>query len=1287
VLALASSVAPTISESVSVVAPDLSCNVVVASVDDIIVRAKTTRPLADSTVQAAVAERLELHQRFAHAGNEQILRTIRHGAVRDISVSPAVLHLGDHFKCLPCDLSKIHRNHFGANPNVHERPAGHTWNFDLLGSQQKASIRGYHTGFGLTDMRTRFTYPSGMKAKSDFPSCLREFLLWARAHSIDVREVRSDNEKVLNSSTVQQILIEFNVHSVNSNPYDPESNGQIERQFQTAYEGVRALRQATQLEKTYAIEAAVYVLNVRNVLVRPGHTITPYQELLQDVPSIQYFHQFGANAVRWVEGHKKSHRGSIGIYVGIAVDHSGCLIYDQRTRVTHVTKHVRVRYVSEPTHQEMRTIGGLPTEVKRDILAARPPVDSMESVLDELLEHRDCDDGGVAEQKESDPLPVLLTPDVGLGAVQESTASPVSFGIPISTSSFLNSATPQMEELLHAIISQDIQLAVDHPLYRHVAHLRELLRPVAVAPDLADDDADSEHTVGCVYAPAAGHHSDVDTDDQSIPDDMPGLLDLNDGIDSEDEDDALPPGLIDSEDDDDDETSSTDTDDADSLDTDYDDDDDSSGDAASGATMFSDNSRDQEGRCDNSKETEGDRRGDQKDRAPAGGEQEGRVRSSTRIQQRRAAGLTRDGAAALLSRPSALATVHMSDTPAISLPDLVSDSDDESDGEVVLPVQPGYTLRPMSGEDSDSDDDDASGFEFWDSSRVPVYTEDIIRWREALAGDDRAEWQRAFSEEVGGLKAKNVAVSVPRSSVPKSAKILRTLTLARIKREGGRIKRRKVRLVVQGSGQREGIDYHEISASVIRSSSFRLVLSVAAEQKMRVRQVDIEQAFPHAWLDEEIFVEPPAGAEEPGMVWKLVKALYGLKQAPRVFGEFLSNAITSNGFIASKNDPCVYWKRYDDGRLALLGVYVDDMILAYPSELVRDSFLTHLKLHCTVKDLGDVAQCLGITVVQSPDFSINLSQPQFIRDLLSRLNMKSLRAAQTPLVPNVRLVPSTGEDDELMLTAPYNQYRSVVGSLLYLSGASRPDISFAAGLLSRFVSRPSKDHWMSLMHVLRYLATTIDDGITFHGGTTQTLVIEREYQSGIRTIGVIRPKSELASESYRNNLVGYSDSDWMGDHDTRRSTAAYVLYLNGGPISWKSKLNPLVTALSTTEAEMYALSKASCEVVAIQRLLEELGFSQPTTRYQTSNPTSVKNTGTVVFEDNAGAVAISQSDNVTTRSRHIDIRHRSVSEWVRRGHLRVEYCPTSLMLADLLTKAVTVVIMLALRGRLLGYIA
>jgi hypothetical protein len=120
---------------------------------------------------------------------------------------------------------------------------------------------------------------------------------------------------------------------------------------------------------------------------------------------------------------------------------------------------------------------------------------------------------------------------------------------------------------------------------------------------------------------------------------------------------------------------------------------------------------------------------------------------------------------------------------------------------------------------------------------------------------------------------------------------------------------------------------------------------------------------------------------------------------------------------------------------------------------------------------------------------------------------------------------------------------------------------------------------------------------------------------------------------------------------------------------------------------MYALSKASCEVVAIQRLLEELGFSQPTTRYQTSNPTSVKNTGTVVFEDNAGAVAISQSDNVTTRSRHIDIRHRSVSEWVRRGHLRVEYCPTSLMLADLLTKAVTVVIMLALRGRLLGYIA
>ena len=84
----------------------------------------------------------------------------------------------------------------------------------------------------------------------------------------------------------------------------------------------------------------------------------------------------------------------------------------------------------------------------------------------------------------------------------------------------------------------------------------------------------------------------------------------------------------------------------------------------------------------------------------------------------------------------------------------------------------------------------------------------------------------------------------------------------------------------------------------------------------------------------------------------------------------------------------------------------------------------------------------------------------------------------------------------------------------------------------------------------------------------------------------------------------------------------------------------------------------------MQRLLEEVGFIQPVVRYQTTNASSVKNTGTVIFEDNAGAVSISQSESATSRSRHIEIRHRSVSEWVRRGHLRVEYCPTAWMLAD-----------------------
>ena len=230
-----------------------------------------------------------------------------------------------------------------------------------------------------------------------------------------------------------------------------------------------------------------------------------------------------------------------------------------------------------------------------------------------------------------------------------------------------------------------------------------------------------------------------------------------------------------------------------------------------------------------------------------------------------------------------------------------------------------FNLHPIEFEDFYDDESDESGFEFFNEGEAPVRDVDNPTWREALSGDDATEWQRGLGKEIAGLKRKGIAISVPRSSVPSSAKILRTLILAKLKRdEAGRITRRKVRLAVQDSGQREGLDYHEISASVIRSSSFRMVLSIAAEQNMKVRQVDIEQAFAHVNLKEDIYIYAPAGAEEPGMVWKLVKALYGLKQAPREFGEFLSEAIISNGFVPCRHDPCVYWKRDAEGRLTLL---------------------------------------------------------------------------------------------------------------------------------------------------------------------------------------------------------------------------------------------------------------------------------------------------------------------------------------------------------------------------------
>ena len=188
---------------------------------------------------------------------------------------------------------------------------------------------------------------------------------------------------------------------------------------------------------------------------------------------------------------------------------------------------------------------------------------------------------------------------------------------------------------------------------------------------------------------------------------------------------------------------------------------------------------------------------------------------------------------------------------------------------------------------------------------------------------------------------------------------------------------------------------------------------------------------------------------------------------------------------------------------------------------------------------------------------------------------------------------------------------------------TRPDLAYSVGILAQYMSAPSESHWSGVKRVLRYVKGTLRYGLVF-------------------------------SVNQDNTLIGYSDSDWAGDVDTRRSTSGYTYYIGNSLVSWSSKKQATV-AKSTTEAEYVALSLATQESIWLRRLLKSIGHG-------TVSPT-------VIHEDNQGAIEISRNPKHHNRTKHIDVSFHFTRERVGSKEVTVIHCPTSDMIADVMTKA------------------
>jgi histone deacetylase 1/2 len=301
-------------------------------------------------------------------------------------------------------------------------------------------------------------------------------------------------------------------------------------------------------------------------------------------------------------------------------------------------------------------------------------------------------------------------------------------------------------------------------------------------------------------------------------------------------------------------------------------------------------------------------------------------------------------------------------------------------------------------------------------------------------------------------------------------------------------------------------------------------------------------------------------------------------------------------------------------------VYVDDIVIVGSTPHAVDRLVASLSASFPIKDLGRLEYFLGLEASYNSG-GMTLTQQKYALDLLHKVNMENCNATSTPLVTSERLARDTGKplgaDDSF-------RYRSVVGGLQYLT-LTRPDISFAVNKVCQFLSQPTEVHWEAVKRILRYVKGTLHTGLHIR-------------------------KSPLHGVSI------FTDADWAGCVDDRRSTSGFAVFVGPNLISWSSKKQPTVSR-SSTEAEYKALANGTAEAMWISYLLKELGVTQQR--------------APILWCDNLGATYLTANPVFHARTKHIEIDFHFVRERVAEGALDVRFISTHDQLADVFTKPAT----------------
>ena len=544
--------------------------------------------------------------------------------------------------------------------------------------------------------------------------------------------------------------------------------------------------------------------------------------------------------------------------------------------------------------------------------------------------------------------------------------------------------------------------------------------------------------------------------------------------------------------------------------------------------------------------------------------------------------------------------------------------------------------------------------------------------KEAQRLPEWESWKAAAAKEIDSQMNNGVWILVPASSVPTNQRPIRSRWIFKVKyNSDSTIDKFKARIVLKGFEQKYGIDYVNTYAPTLHLKSLKLMLAIVAILDLEMVQIDYTTAFLNAPIDENLYMEQPDGFQQlppngstdikDRLVCRLVKSLYGAKQAPHNWHRMVNTFMLSLGFKPLISDCCVYVKRSGTGKLFIISLYVDDKVICFHKGDIQEwnVLLATIQSKFKIELKGECTWILQMAITRNRDKkTLYLSQQKYVMEVVDRFSYlfdkddngkPKIKHRYNPTAS--KKVQLANDDGEVIQPsqADIKLYQEIIGSLIYAATHTRIDIAQATALLARYTANPQPHHLNAVLRVLEYLHTYSDMALVFRGDTsTNATGTTTGTNHGSSTTGHIKM-----------TVHAYSDADWAGCLDTRRSTTGSIIMLNGNVIHWSSHKQSTV-ATSSTESEYMALAETAKELKWFNHWLGELLLIVPN-EFDLVRPSTIK-------VDNTAAISLTNTGASHNRTKHIDVRYHFIKEQIANGIINMEWTPTTLQLADLLTK-------------------